>query len=217
VSAFGAPRRCRFGRVGLRPNRGFPFVSTYRGSPTKSLASGAGLRPPSPATESRRQRKNKTNPKKRADNNPKQSGKVTVARKGIIIVVARRHALTPMRRHVSALGVHVPSEGDTGSPGSDGASPYLFNRARYRSRSRNRFAILAGENETEKRRHAPRRPASLADPPIRFPQRPTPTRGHVSPHASGFPLTLALALTLPRRRHVLFSPAIQKTRQSETR
>jgi hypothetical protein len=78
----------------------------------------------------------------------------------------RRHA---PRRHVSALGVDLASESDTGDPGSDGASPYLFNR------SRNRFAILAGGNKTEKRRHV----SPHADTPTRS----TPTRSLAARHS----------------------------------
>jgi hypothetical protein len=60
-----------------------------------------------------------------------------------------------------------------------GASPYLFNRARYRNLYRNRFAILAGGNKNEKREHA----------------------DIFLPTLKRSPLTLTLALTLLLGRH----------------
>jgi hypothetical protein len=76
-------------------------------------------------------------------------------------------------------GDHDKKQDDAGSPGSDGASPYLPNRARSRARSRNRSPIAADETRPKKMTHnEPANPPTPqhADPPIRSPPLPLPYR-----------------------------------------
>jgi hypothetical protein len=60
------------------------------------------LSPKAGASESRENQPKKTQ-KNRADNTPKQSGKVTVARKGIIIVVAQNYPKQPLSSYLRAI------------------------------------------------------------------------------------------------------------------